>query len=666
MIFFGADYYPEQWDETRWETDAQLMQEAGFNVVRLAEFAWSMLEPADGVFEFAWLDRAIQILAARGIRVVLGTPSASVPPWLWNKIVDLALVDENGVPRTYGSRRDTSPTNRAYREHAVRIATRMAEHYRDNLAVMGWQIDNELGDRCYSIGTQREFQAWLCRKYGSLEHLNACWGTRFWSHVYTDWSQIPVPRRTATGPHNPGLHLDYDRFMSEVIVEFQNAQVGAIRAIVPEDQFVTHNFTGFSHPVTNYFDLANTLDFVTWDNYPRGFWVASEQIDPVPTALSHTMMRSLKQKNFWVMEQQSGHGAWTIIPPVPRPGEIALWAWQSIAYGADGIVFFRWRPARFGAEQFWHGILEHDGTPRRRYREVAAMGRQLREIGEDIAGSMWRSDVAILFSHDSQYAFQIQPTNPDLSYHRHVQDYFAAFHRLNISVDVVSPYTELDRYQLVVVPALYVADGATVGRLRTFAEAGGVVVVTARSGVKDLHNAIVDQTPPGLLRDLCGIEIVEYDSPLAGVTYRVESTTQDFPIEGHAAVWCDVLQSLTADVVATYGQAFYADTPVVTINRVGKGHVIYVGTFGDQALVSSIVHVACQLSGMSCGPETPAGVEAVSRWKDDGQRLLFLLNHCDEVRSVSLAAVHRDLITGDFLPAQIELAPKQVVIVTHG
>jgi beta-galactosidase len=662
MFYFGVDYYPEHWQETRWETDARLMQEAGFNVVRLAEFAWALLEPRDGEFDFDWLDRAIHVLTARGMKIVLGTPSAAPPPWLWQKLPDSVLVDENGTPREYGSRREYSPTHPGYRTHAVRIARAMGEHYKAHPHVIGWQIDNEFGDRCYAPSTRLAFQTWLKECYGSLEALNECWGTRFWSQLYTDWSQIPLPTRRVHAQHNPSLHLDYYRFMSEVYVEFQQLQVDALRAICPPEQFITHNFMGFGYQQINYFDLAKTLDMVSWDNYPRGFWITTSAIQPAPIALSHATMRGLKKKHFWVMEQQSGQGAWDTLPPITRPGEIALWAYQSIAHGADGIVFFRWRTSRFGVEQYWHGILDHDGQSRRRYAEVRQMGQEIARVGGLIAGSEVRSEVAIMLSYDSRFAFQIQPNNPDFSYDRHVTDYYTALHRANIPVDILAPDDDLTGgYKLVIVPALYITEQQTVQTLTRFAEGGGTVIITARSGVKDHTNLVVDQPLPGLFAPLCGVTVEEYDSPLSGDSVNLRFTADDFVGAGKAAAWCDILSLTTARALAKYDAIFYAGQPAVTHNQVGAGHVIYVGTMGDATLVNSLMAYALQLAGVGKGPLTPTGVEAVRRWQGDTS-LLFLLNHTDHAQSVGIDADYLDLLSETQQSATVMLQPKQVMI----
>ena len=656
MFYYGVDYYPEHWPEERWETDARMMQEAGFNVVRLAEFAWSVMEPEDGVFDFGWLDRAIDILGAHGMKVVLGTPSAAVPPWLWQKIPDIALVNADGRALEYGSRRDYSPTNAAYRQYAVRIARRMAEHYRDNSHVIGWQIDNEFGDRCYSPSTRLAFHDWLRRKYGTLDALNRAWGTRFWSHVYTDWSQIPAPVKTIHGQHNPGLHLDYYRFISDVYVEFQQLQIDAIREVSPPDHFITHNLMGFKYPNINYYDLAAPLDLVSWDNYPRGFWIKTPDIDPVPLALGHVTMRSLKRQSFWVMEQQSGPGAWDIIPPMPRPGEIALWAYQAVAHGADGIVFFRWRTARFGTEEYWHGVIDHDGKPRRRYAEVRQMGEQLARFGEQIAGSGVRAEAAIILSYDSRFAFQIQGNNPDFSYEQHIQDYFAAFHQQNIAVDIVPPDADLSAYKLVIVPALYVTEPETAARLENFAERGGTLVITPRSGVKDHSNTVVELTLPGLLAPLAGVEVDDYDSLLSGQTRTLE-----FDGEGRAAVWCDILTPTTAEVIATYDEDYYTGKAAVTLNRVGAGTVIYSGTFGDADFVHSLTTYACRTAGVAGLLASAPGVEVAARWQGS-QRLLFVLNHSSQPQTVTLDAAYRDLVADATVEGQVQLQPKQVMI----
>jgi beta-galactosidase len=371
VFYFGVDYYPEHWPEERWAEDARLMQEAGMNVVRLAEFAWSKMEPREGQFDFDWLDRAIGVLAEKGIKIVLGTPTASPPPWIMTN-PELFTVNEDGVRSTYGLRREYCPTNETYRCHSVRITEAMADHYKNNPHVIGWQIDNEFGNRCYCPLCQKAFQAWLQKKYGTLDELNRRWGTIFWSHVYTEWSQIPAAAKTAFA-HNPGLDLDYRRFMSDTYYDYQQLQIDAIRERCP-NHFITHNLMGFKYPNLDYFDMTQSLDFVAWDNYPRGFWDLAVKTNPPLLALGHDAMRSLKHKNFWVMEAQGGPAGWEIIGVTPvRAGSPVGVSGHRAWSRRHGVLPLAHLPFRDGRILAWH--LDHDARPRRRYAEVKQMER---------------------------------------------------------------------------------------------------------------------------------------------------------------------------------------------------------------------------------------------------------------------------------------------------
>jgi beta-galactosidase len=434
MIYLGADYYPEHWPEERWVEDARLMAQAGFNVVRLAEFAWSMMEMREGDFRFDWLDRAIDVLSEHHIQVVLGTPTASPPPWLMYKGADLFLVQQNGVRQTYGLRREYCPNHPLYHQYSQKIVTEMASHFKNNPAVIGWQIDNEFGDRCFCDICREKFHEWLQQRYEMIDHLNHRWGTVFWSHIYTEWSQIPVPLATIRA-HNPGLALDYYRFMSDSYCAYQREQIEIIRQICP-DHFITHNLMGFGYDKLNYYAMTDDLDFVSWDNYRRMQWNMEAKVDPVTAALSHDTMRGLKKKNYWVMEQQAGGGGWDSLAVTPKPGEMRLWTYQSIAHGADGILYFRWRTCRSGTEQYWQGLLEHHGIPGRRYHEVAQIGDELKKVGHRIAGSTVNPKIAIMQSYDTRFAFQIQPNHPSFSYERQILEIYRGFYEHHISVEI--------------------------------------------------------------------------------------------------------------------------------------------------------------------------------------------------------------------------------------
>lgn len=660
MFRFGVDYYPEQWPEDRWPEDARLMSEAGINVVRLAEFAWSFLEPHPGCFDFTWLDRAIALLHQHGVQVVLGTPTASAPPWVMAMMPDAYKVNEHGHRLTYGNRCEFCPSHAGYRERGRMITQAMAKHYADHPAVLGWQIDNELNGRCYCTNCQASFQNWLRSRYGTLEVLNSRWGTAFWSHVYTEWSQIPVPVETGGVP-NPGLDLDFRRFMSDTFACFQQEQVDILRQTC-QTHFITHNFMGFGFDQINYFDLAKPLDFVSWDNYPRTGWHLSKEPDHAYLALGHDTTRGFKGQPFWVMEEQSGSGGWQTVGMTPRPGEMRLWTYQAIAHGADAIVYFRWRTARFGTEQYWHGVLYHHGQPGRRYDELKAVGSELKRVGRKILGAENRNQVAMMLSYDTRWAFQGQANHADFKYSGLFTSYYKALHNRNIGVDVVPPNADLSRYRLVIAPALYILPEETADNLRMFVQNGGMLIATARSGVKDEANAVVNSYLPGLLAEVCGMEVDEYDVQPSDKAVGLElnlpaRTTQT----AQARLWFDVLRPTTSRPVAIYQGEYFSGSPAVTLNHFGQGQSIYVGTLGDDALHDTLVGWALEALDIRPALATLNDVEAIERWQGN-QRLLFLLNHGNETKEIQIDQAYTDLISESLVKESMKLPPFGVLV----
>jgi beta-galactosidase len=333
------------------------------------------------------------------------------------------------------------------------------------------------------------------------------------------------------------------------------------------------------------------------------------------------------------MEQQSGSGGWEIVSTAPRPGEIRLWAYQAIAHGADGIVFFRWRTARHGTEQYWHGILDHHAQPGRRYAEVKCMGEEIRRVGTQILNSQPAADVAILHSYDTRFAFQIQANNPHFRYEEHILNIFRAFHGKGIPADVIAADADLSAYKLVVLPAMYVLTEEVAENVTRFVENGGTLIVTARTGVKDQYNVVVERYLPGLLSDLCGVTVAEYDSIPADRAIPLE-LNGDTNVNGASArLWCDVLTPTTAATVATYTQDYYAGQPAITHNRVGRGHVVTIGTFGDAALYAALLPWFSTLAGVAPLMDVPDGVEVTQRVNGE-KRITFVLNHTTEPKTV--------------------------------
>jgi beta-galactosidase len=456
--------------------------------------------------------------------------------------------------------------------------------------------------------------------------------------------------------------LDFYRFCSDSYVAYQQLQIDILRAKCP-NHFITHNLMGFSYDKLNYFDLSRNLDFVSWDNYPRMQWTIERDVDPSAMALSLDTMRGLKSKNIWIMEQQAGQGGWEIISVAPRPGELRLWAYQSIAHGADAIVFFRWRTARFGTEQYWHGLLDHDATPSRRYDEIKRMGAEIQKIGDMIHGAQTKSQVAMILSYDSRFAFQVQPNNPRFHYPEHFHQIYRAFYRQHASIDIASPKADLSSYKLVIAPALHLVTDEIAENLKNYVQAGGTLVVTQRSGVKDEFNVVVNQRLPGLLAEMCGIEVQEYDSLSSSMQNEIEfnlpglADTACVPV----GVLCDVLKPTSATVIARYQQDYCADKPAVTLNVFGAGRAIYIGAVGDGQLYDMLAKWLLDTTGLQNTFAVPPGVELSYRMQGD-KKLHFVLNHTDRPQTIHLENHFTNLLSRKQLHGDVHIDAFDVLI----
>ena len=650
---WGVDYYPEHWPKERWTVDAAMMREMGITVARLAEFSWQKFEPREGEFHFEDLDEAIEVLAAEGIDCILGTPSAAPPAWIIERNPEIEPVDSADHVHHFGGRHHDCQSNPVYREHIRRYVTAFARHYAGNPRVIGWQVDNELGnshgDLCYCPSCENRFRQWLKEKYGTVEALNSAWGTAFWSQGYDSFEQVRAPRNTASG-HNPSHQLDWKRFCSDLVCEFHRFQADILRQHAP-DKFITHNMMGFSNKVS-YYDLGEQLEFASHDQYCGGHFHGDQSGFRADFhAAELDMIRAVKGMPYWIMEQQAGITGWEIVGRAPRPGQLALWATQSIAHGADAIVFFRWRSCLMGTEQYWHGILPHSGIPGRYYRELKAFMAETGPVLRELQGSMPRCEAAIIRSYDQEWAIDIQPHHPGLRYIGHLMSYYRALWHNNVPVDLIPEEADFSGYRLLITPLMFLMKPGMADKLRAYAEKGGTLVITMRSGVKDEHDIALSDGPlPCGLDDLCGARVTEYDC-LLQAEGSVRWGGEGYP----CGLWCDVLETTTAEALAVYGHEFYAGTPAITKNRFGKGTVYYVGTQMSDELATRFIAEALEQSGVRGLMETPRGVEAVCREKD-GRRWLFLLNHTGDTQPVD--------VPGEWLGDRGPLAPYGTRILT--
>lgn len=653
---FGVDYYPEHWPRDRWETDVQLMLDMGVDVVRLAEFSWYLLEPEKGCFSFGWLDDAIDLLGRSGIKCILGTPTAAPPAWVIEETPEIQPIDRQGRIRHFGGRHHDCQSNPVYREHIRRYVTAFARHYADNEHVIGWQIDNELGnshgDLCFCPSCEKRFQSWLEEKYGTIDILNEKWGTAFWSQGYQRFSQIQAPKITVTG-ENPSQMLDWKRFCSDLIVEFHQFQADILRSAAP-GKFITHNMMGFADKV-NYFDLAKDLEFASHDQYPRGHWT-NRQLNAHGDAAGLDLIRGVKQQSFWIMEQQSGITGWETLGYAPRPGELGLWALQSVAHGADTVVFFRWRTCTVGTEQYWHGILPHSGKPGRYYNELNAFIKQVRPVMKAVKGALPKAQVGIVFSYDQAYAMSIQPHHPNLRYVDYIMAYYKALFDQNIPVDFISDQADLSGYSLVIAPLQYLMTPVLESKYRAYVEQGGHLVLTMRTGVKDDSNICMSEKPlPGGLGDVLGLEVLEYDCL---VDTNVEIAWGEARYTGEK--WCDIVAPTTAEALASYNTEFYAGTPAVTRNGYGKGSAYYVATEPSPGLALRLVSEWVSAASLTSMGQTPEGVEITRRVAGDTE-YIFVLNHTEQEQYVDIP----DSWTSYYAEQAMPLSPYSFAIYTR-
>lgn len=631
-IQFGVDYYPEHWPEERWDQDFAMMAEMGIDVVRLAEFSWFKLEPADGQYDFGWLDKVLTLAAAHGIRAVLGTPTAAPPAWLIAQHPDIQPVDREGRTHYFGGRHHDCQSNPIYRDYIGRFVRAYAQHFGKNPTVVGWQVDNELGnshgDLCYCRYCQRHFQKWLRAKYDTIENLNDNWGTAFWSQGYQDFSQIQAPKMTASGD-NPSALLDWQQCHSDLINDFHAFQAQIIRQYAP-GRFITHNMMGFS-PVVSYFDLGEQLDFASQDQYPTGHFLADQtSFRGAQCAAELDFIRSVKQQSFWVMEQQTTITGWEYMGRLPKPGQIPLWSMQSVAHGADAIVYFRWRSSALGTEQFWHGILPHSGIPGRAYQEIRAFIHQTKPLLSEINGTTPRAKVGIVFSYPQDYALNIQPQHPDMAYTQTLMTYYRALYRRNVAVDFIRDTADFSQYDLVIAPLQYLMTSALADRYAAYVKGGGQLVLTMRTGVKRPNNLCMTEAalPGKTLSQVLGLTVPEYDC-LRDVDVVVDWAGRHFT----GTHWADLIAPTTATPLAVYGSEFYAGTPAITQNRFGAGTAYYVGTELTDALADQFVG---QLPAVAA--ETimaPPRVEITHR-DSAAKRYYFVLNHTGETQTVPI------------------------------
>jgi beta-galactosidase len=656
-LHLGAAWYPEQWPEDGWPADVRLMAEAGMSVVRMGEFAWSALQPDADTVDLDWLDRAIALLAESGIRIVLGTPTAAPPAWLVDRHPDLLAVDETSRRVQFGNRCHYCVTSPDLHRAAAGIAGELGRRFGANPNVIGWQIDNEYNRVCYCDRCREQFQAYLAARYESLDDLNERWSTRYWSQTYSAWAQIPLP----IGPHNPGLMLAFRQFVTDSYRRFQRLQIEALRPHLAPDVWVTHNFMHWYGGYDHYL-LSEDLDVASWDWY-----VETGHNDYLRSGAAHDLVRGFKNRTFWLMETQPGHVNWLPVNGSQRPGEARAMAWHAIAHGADAVLYWQWRSALGGQEQYHGTLIDQAGRPRPIFDEIRRLGGEVAAAAHALGGSTPApAPVALLHSYPSRWSIEAQPHHADFNYVEHLVHHYRGFASRNIAVDIVSPTSDLAGYRVVVAPALLVLHDGIEERLRGFVRRGGHLVLTIRSAMKDADNAFVPARQPGPLADIAGVEVEEYYALLEPVPVKGNG------LEGTTRIWAERLLvrdegAGQATVLARFGSAAHwlAGHPAVTVHSFGEGLVYYVGAYLDEAAQQALTDRIVAAAGVAPVLDASSpGIEARMRCGTNGEEILIVTNHGTEPRHVILPWVGFDHLAAAEVGDELELGPHETAILT--
>ncbi|RWI92615.1 beta-galactosidase [Mesorhizobium sp.] len=690
-FLLGAPHYPEHVDEGCWQRDAERMAAAGVNTVRMGEFAWHIFEPREGKFEFGLFDRAIELLGRAGIDTIMCTPTATPPRWLTVNYPEVLRVDMNGRASSHGSRQHADTTSPVFRAHSRRITRAMAEHYRHNPRVIGWQTDNELNttvSESFAPSTRLEFQKYLQKAYGTIEALNFAWGGHFWATAYDDFSQIDLPRPLMPSYPSPGHVQDYHRFLAAATAAFQHDQVEILRAANP-DWFIFHNL-GQLADIDFRGQFGQDLDFIGFDIYPMLYDEMRRTGGHAATQALHLDICRAYSGNFIVPEQASGFGSQPGFSTMtPEPGEMRRMAMTSVARGADGVMFFRWRPAHFGAEIYWMGVIDHDDVPRRRYDEASRFFHEIAAAKEQILGTAVRMDLGIAGADfDNQEAHKTypiglpSPLEDATLFHRHC-------YQNGIACGFIHPEDDLSRLKALYVPHWVMWKDEWNEAVETFVRNGGTLILSALSATRDENNHIIREQAPGkALAALSGVRVAEFGrvvpeggsglfplfrpAPMGAYApppLPASSAERKYLFtlgneEFQAAHLFEVLDvAPDTEVLGIWSNRFAAGSPAITARQVGQGRVVYVGTYLTPQLTEKLVDVVLAKAGIApLLPDLPAGVEVSVREADD-RRLMFVLNTTEVAVIVPNVPKGLDLLTGKAVEGTLQLDPYGCAII---
>jgi len=643
-VLYGGDYNPEQWPKEIWREDMRLLTKAGIDILTVNVFSWALLQPSEDEYDFSTLDAIVETASSAKMKICLATGTATHPAWMARKYPEVLRVNTDGSKRKFGDRQNSCPNSPVYRHYSSLVARKLAERYGKLENLVAWHVSNEYGGYCYCENCEKAFRKWLEKRYKTIEALNEAWNTSFWGHTYYDWDDIVAPSHLGgEWGHNRTScqiqSIDYRRFNSDSLLDCYLAEADVLREITPNVPVTTNMMSTFWD--LDYFKWGKHMDFIAWDNYP------SPDSPYTRTAMNHALMRGCGGgKPFSLMEQTPSVTNWQPYNSLKRPGIMRLWSYQALAHGSDTVMFFQMRRSRGCCEKFHGAVIDHCGHENMRvFRETAALGEELKRLGDSFLDSRIVSKAAVLYDWDNWWAASLSagPT-VDMYYPEEVYRFYNALAGRNISADIIGVDTPLDNYKVLFAPILYMVKPGYAEKLTAFVRNGGVLVTTYFSGMTDERDLVTTAGYPGELRSLCGVWVEETDALPRGKTNGF--VIKNGPLAGvwNADLLCDIIHPEGAETVAVYESDFYAGTPALCRNNFGKGQVWYFAARAEAALVERVASLICGECGIE--PVFPAqeGIEATRRVKGK-KEFIFVLNHNKAESEVVIPFACRDLIT---------------------
>ena len=642
-ILYGGDYNPNQWPKEIWEQDMVYFKDARINSATINVFSWAKIQPAEDTYYFDELDEIVEMLSKENYDIVLATSTGAMPAWLYKKYPEVARTDYFGRHHKFGQRHNHCPNSLVFQKYAKALVEKLAERYAHNPHVTCWHISNEYGGECYCENCEKAFRVWLKNKYGTIEAVNKAWNMEFWGHTVYDWDEIVLPNALGDGMENgtdtafAGLSVDYRRFMSDSMLENYKMERDVVRRYNP-DTIITTNLMG-TYKFLDYFKWAKEMDIVSWDNYP------SYNTPWSFTAMSHDLMRGLKDAPFMLLEQTPSQQNWQPYNSLKKPGQMRAQSIQTMAHGADTVQFFQLRRSVGGCEKFHGAVIGHVGHNNTRvFREVKQLGEELERLGTSTLGSVNQADVGIIFDWDNYWALDYTsgPTE-DLKYVDQIHHYYKFFYDNNIGVNMIPVDADFSKYKIVVAPVLYMVKEGMKEALTKFVENGGILITTFMSGLVDESDNVHLGGYPGPLRELAGVWVEEIDALAPEQTNTITFTDGT---RMTCNLLCDLMHLEGAQLLASYDENFYAGMPAITKNTFGKGCTYYIGTNMGQEGIDKVLKMATQQANVHPVVKEPTALEVVCRKTADSTHYYIFNFKETEIVIPDQFVGYTDLLTG--------------------